>query len=134
MARELRSFNVTVPAGTAQAAPVSFDVSSPARIVRRIDVTVPPGPRGEVGFYLANSFQQVIPFNAGQWVVANDEKMTWDLTDYVDSGSWQVIAYNTGFYPHTLQVRFHVDLPDAFTQPVTVAPIPLAQLSQPATG
>lgn len=134
MARELRAFNVTVPAGTLQSAPATTDVSTPARIVRRIDVTVPPGPRGELGFYLANSNTQVIPFNAGQWIVANDEHMTWDLTDYVDSGSWQVVAYNTGFYPHTLQLRFHLDLPESFTQPATVAALPLAALSNPAGG
>lgn len=132
MARELRAFSVAVPAGTAIATPLSTDCTFPARVVRRIEIDVPPGPRGEVGFYVANSGSQIIPVNAGQWIVANDVHLGWDLTDYIDSGSWQIVAYNTGFYSHTLSARFHVDLPTA-TDASAPAPLIDPALLSPAT-
>lgn len=135
MARELRSFTAVLATGSTPAAPVTTDMSFPARIVRRVDVFVPNGPNGEVGFALANSGQQIIPFNRGEFVVTNDEKLSWDLTDYIDSGSWQFIGYNTGFYAHRIQVRFHLDLPTAQSGVVTaVAPIDPALLNAPATS
>lgn len=133
MARELRAYSATVPAGTLITAPAEFDLSFDPREVRRIEIDIPPGPRGEVGFYLAVSGQRVIPFNGGQWIVANDEHLGWDTADYPDSGSWQLFAYNTGYYPHTLGVRFHVDLPAAMTAGNTLTPpIPVALINAQA--
>jgi hypothetical protein len=135
MAYELRAFAVTIPAGTAQATPQTTDMSFPARIVRQVDVRVPPGPNGEVGWHLANSGQQMWPFNVGQWLITDNEVVSIPMTGAIDSGSWQFVGYNTGNYPHTLDVRFYLDLPAAFTAPPAAAPlIPLTALSSQPGG
>ena len=131
MAREVRAFQVTVPAGTPQNAPQVFNLTMPPRVVRRITWTVPPGPRGNVGFQVGMAGTQLIPYNPGGFVVADGESEDWDLEELPSSGAWQVIAYNLGLYPHTLYFRFLVDLPGSTAQPL-LAPIPTEQLSQPA--
>jgi hypothetical protein len=76
-----------------------------------IEVEVPDGPNGQVGFYLASSNQQVIPFRAGAtplWIVSNGRVFHWDLVGQATSGDWQLVAYNTGAFPHTLAVHFGV--------------------------
>lgn len=133
MAYEIRTFDVTVPAGTLASAPQVTDLTMPARIVRQVDIRIPPGPRGEVGFALGAARQAVIPYNPGQWIIGDDEVITWPLEGQIDSGAWQAILYNTGAYPHTLEFRFHLDLTgqDATAgQPPGVVAAQLAQASQ----
>jgi hypothetical protein len=130
MARQVQSFAVTVPAGTLNTAPATFDVSFPPRVVTEIEVLVPPGPRGEVGFQVAMAGKQVIPDTEGAFIVTDDEVIHWPLDGQPDSGAWQVIAYNTGTYNHTLYFRFLVDLtqqaPDS-TPPAFVESVALSQ-------
>lgn len=127
MAVEVRETAVTTPAGTTAAAPQVTDLSFPPRLVTRIEVRVPPGPAGTLGFRLGSGGVQVIPINPGGWVVTDDEVIGWDLTGQITSGAWQLISYNTGSLPHTVYVRFLLDL---VTNSSTVpALIPAGQLS-----
>ena len=130
MAREVRQFQVTVATGTTATNPQKTDLSMPARIVRRVTVRVPPGPRGNVGFQLGSGGQPFIPYNPGQWVVADDATIPLDLAGAIDSGAWQLIAYNTGTYTHDLFVTFELDLVQEVgaTQPVAQY-IPADQLN-----
>ena len=129
MAREVHRFAVTIPAGTLPVAPQVSNLSMPAREVTEVDVIVPDGPRGEVGFALGYGGNAVIPYQPGAFFVTNDEKIYWPLHDHISSGAWQLFAYNTGQYAHTLEVRVLCELPAA---PASVATslLPLAQLSQ----
>ena len=127
MAREVYEFQITVPAGTAQSSPQTSPMTMPPRVVEQLEVLVPPGPGGEVGFAIGSSGGQVIPRNAGTYVISDDEKITWPLDGMIDSGAWQLVAYNTGRYDHTLYVRFLVDLVGA--QPATSAPLDTSQLA-----
>lgn len=110
MADEVRSFTVSIPAGTLATAPQVSDLAMPARIVREVRVRIPPGPAGTVGFALAASGVPIIPWNAGQWLVGNDELVTLPLANQITSGAWQLRAYNTGVYAHSLYVTFLLDL------------------------
>lgn len=110
MADEVRTFAVTVAAGTPSTAPQVTDLAMPARTVREVRVRVPPGPAGTVGFALASSGVQVVPWNTGGWLVANDETMAFPLAGQIDSGAWQLMAYNLGVFAHTLYVTFLLDL------------------------
>lgn len=120
MAREVYRFSVTVPAGTLQAAPQLSPLPMPPRIVSRVEIKVPPGPHGLVGFQLASGGAQMIPINAGAFVTADDDLLAWDLDGQIDSGAWQMIAYNLGGFNHTLEVRFFTDLTAGAT--VSAAP------------
>jgi hypothetical protein len=111
MAQEQRRFSITIPANTPRSAGFTADLSFPARIVRKITIRVPPGPRGEVGFAIGAAGQAVLPYNVGAYIVTDDEVIPWELDGFWDSGSWTLFAYNTGVFAHTLEVRFEVDVP-----------------------
>lgn len=121
MAVEVRSFAATIPAGTDATAPHRVDLSFPPREVDSITVRVPPGPSGTVGFALQNSDVTVIPIAGEDWIITDDEVITWQLTDQITSGSWQLIGYNTGTYDHTVYVRFALSLPPGPDTAGTVA-------------
>lgn len=125
MAREVRNFAVEVPSGTAKATPQVTDLAMPARLVRRVRVRIPPGPSGLVGWALGAAGERVLPWGANEWIVADDEVIEWELTGQIDSGAWQLQAYNTGLYDHTLYVTFHLDPPGADDRLGTLVPIPL---------
>lgn len=122
MAREIRAFQVVVPAGTTKAAGWSQDVSFPPREVVQVEIRIPPGPRGEMGFSLGSGGVPVLPSNAGGWVVADDQDIVWPLDGQWNSGAWSVQAYNTGQYDHTIYLTFLLDLPNA----TTAGPAPAA--------
>lgn len=111
MAAEVRNFAVLVPAGTLKAAPQTTALDMPARIAREVRVRIPPGPAGEVGWALGAAGVRVLPWGADEWIVADNEAIDWPLEGQITSGAWQLQAYNTGTYPHTLYVTFQLDPP-----------------------
>lgn len=119
MAQEVETFDVTIPAGTAKAAGFSSAMTFPNRVVTELEVRIPPGPRGEVGWSIGASGQPVIPVQAGTYIVGNDEVIRWPLDGYIDSGAWTFYGYNTGRYPHTIEVRFLCDVPGEGSTPAT---------------
>lgn len=129
MAVEIRAFSCTIPPNTPLSTPVSFDCSFPYRIVTEIEIVVPPGPSGNVGFAIANSGQNMIPFNPGQWIVTDNEKINWTMDEQIESGSWELTGYNTGQFPHTIYVRFLLDLVQETSEITAVASIGSAALS-----
>ena len=106
-------------------------VTFPSRVVSQINIKVPPGPRGQVGFAIGNSGMPVIPATIGTWIVTDDEEIQFPLVGYWDSGSWEVFAYNLGNYQHTLYLTFLLDLVSSPSS--TVAPIAAADLSNLST-
>lgn len=130
MAREIREFACTIPAGTPQAAPVTRDMSFPPRIVDEIDVRIPPGPNGQVGIQIANAGLAIIPVGGQSFIIGNDDRIVWPLTDYASSGSWQLIGYNNGQYDHTIYVTFKLSLVQATPAALIVAPLSVAELDQ----
>lgn len=111
MAAEVRTFAVTIPAGTLQATPQVSALTMPARIVRSVRVRIPPGPSGMVGWALGAAGERVLPWGANQWIVADDEAIEWPLEGQISSGAWQLQAYNAGVFAHTLHVTFQLDPP-----------------------
>lgn len=110
MAIEVYEFPVIVPAGTAKTAPLIFPLAMPPRLVPEVHVQVPPGPRGEVGWALGAAGAQVYPITPGAFVVTDNEVVKWQLDNAITSGAWQLQAWNTGQFNHTLYVRFLVGL------------------------
>lgn len=129
MARIIRRFTVTIPAGTAKTAPLTVDCSFTPSHVVGVEVVIPPGPRGEVGFKIAQSGGQVFPFPPDDYLVTDDEKVKWDIDGANTSGAWQVIAYNTGTFNHTLEIRFLTELTSPADSPGLLNPLPSSVLS-----
>lgn len=112
-------------AGTAQATPATTDVRFPDGVVDAVEIVVPDGCAGLVGFQLVYSGQPVIPRNPAQFIVANGEVIKWPLSNYPAGGRWAVNAYNTDVFNHTIFLRFLVN--EFNTQDDgTVAPVPVS--------
>lgn len=109
-ARDAFTFSVTVPAGTPIAAPVTIDTSIPVRRVYAIVWRVPPGAAGLVGFRITSGGQQVVPTKPGTWIVAAGEKELLPIFGQAEGGRWDVTAYNTGVFPHTIRVTYHTEV------------------------
>lgn len=122
-ANRIESFTVTVTAGTAQASAATTDVSFQDGLVSRIELDVPPGHNGLTGIQILSAHGQAIPYTVGAFLIANDHFFGWDLVGQLDTGSWQVKAYNTDVYDHSFYLRFNV-LDFAYAE----EPAPLAQL------
>jgi hypothetical protein len=106
-----------VPAGTMKSAPLVTDISFPERLVLAVSWRVPPGPSGLLGWALTSAGTPVIPIQPQTYVITDNQADTWDLEGYLDSGNWQVTAYNTGIYPHTVYLTFLLDLPGSVVVP-----------------
>lgn len=111
MAREVRAFDVTIPAGTTADAPYTTEFAMPTRTVIAINVRVPPGPSGTMGFAVDCSGTPIIPLAGTDWITTDNEVIDWPLTDYIDSGAWGLRGYNTGSYDHTVYLRFLLNPP-----------------------
>lgn len=131
MAAEIRNFVVTIAAGTPIATPQVTALTMPARIVRHVRVRIPPGPLGSVGWALGAAGVPVIPWNAGGWIVGDDETLEWDVSGQIDSGAWQLIGYNLGLNAHSVYVTFSLDLPGADDLPVALVPLNVTAYTSP---
>jgi hypothetical protein len=106
MADEIRAYTCVVPAGTTPAAPAVFPMVFPPREVHTLQVIVPPGPSGLVGWHVLVANALVIPYQSDTWVVTAAENITWPLDHMPNSGSWSVEAYNTGAVDHSITFRW----------------------------
>lgn len=98
--------------------PVTENVGFPDRTVTAVSWRVPPGPSGHLGWALTSAGAPVIPIQPGAYVVTDNQAATWQLEGYLDSGNWQVTAFNTGIYDHTVYLTFFLDLPGVAASPV----------------
>jgi hypothetical protein len=124
--RQVFRFAVTVPAGTLQSAPQVTALALPERIVRRVRVRIPPGPRGNVGYQFTSGGLQVIPETVGSFEIADGEAIEYDLEGYLTTGAWQLTAYNLGTFPHTLGIRFDCDPITASNADLAFQPLPIS--------
>lgn len=113
--QEVQQFANTIPPGTLQAAPAVFPMRLLELGIEWIEWEVPPGPRGEVGFWIGSHGQPIIPFASGaaQWIVTDGRSAHWDTVNLPDSGDWEMRGYNIGILAHTVTVRFGLALPAA---------------------
>jgi len=103
-------FAVTVPAHTSQAAPQTTLTTLPVRKLVAASWSIPQGPSGSLGWRFAMGGVQVIPVNAGAWIIRDGSADSSELARLPDSGAWSVVAYNTGNYPHTIYVTFYAEV------------------------
>lgn len=108
MATRIEMANVTVPAGTLQAAPQITPMVFNDGRVDQVDIVVPDGCAGLVGFQIGHSGQVIIPYDGVTFTVSNDEDIHWPLEAFPEAQKWFVVAYNTDQFPHTLRFRWQI--------------------------
>jgi hypothetical protein len=135
MADRIELFEVEVPASTVLATPQTTDLTFQDGAVTEIEVVIPPGPSGLLGFQIHYSGQRIIPFRANTWFKTDNEVIKWPLNGYPTTGRWQFVAYNTDIYSHIVQIRMLVDevskTPAALPPLVPIAPGGEAEDSAP---
>lgn len=109
MADRIEIFAVTVAANTAKNAPQISNTLFNDGIVRHITITVPDGPSGFMGFNFLHMGGPVIPYTGNGFVIANNRVIEWDVSNMPTASGWQLQAYNTDIYPHTVYLEYLID-------------------------
>jgi len=109
MADRIELFPITVAANTLTTAPVTTPMVFLQGEVVEIDVKIPPGPSGNVGFFIRAGGTQYIPRTPGKYIIPDNDYLTWPMQNAINSGSWALTAYNTDIYPHLIQVIFQIN-------------------------
>lgn len=109
MTERIEVFQVTTPAGTAQASPLTTNLSFNQGIVHKLEITVPPGPSGLLGFRMRHSGQVVIPNSGTNFIIADNQFIQWDLEGYPVGNKWSIQTFNTDVFDHTLYLRFMIN-------------------------
>lgn len=112
MANRIESYTVTIPSGTLESAPTTIDTTFDPGIVDRIDVMVPPGPSGLMGFRFAYGSEIIIPNDASKWLIFDNYQGTWELEDYPTGKHWAIVGYNTDIYDHSIYIKYHLSNTD----------------------
>lgn len=108
MAQRVIPLTCQIQPNTLASAPQHFPLQFASADVERVDVRVPPGPSGLVGFSINQGGANYIPQGNGNWIIADDEPLSWPTDGAPNNGSWEVVAYNTDVVQHTIYVRFLV--------------------------
>lgn len=132
MAERVLQHTSTIPAGTAKDSPVTVGLGFVDWEVEQIDLEVPPGPAGTMGFYLANNGVPWVPRVNDEWLVWDDHRATVIPTGYPIGTGWQIVGYNVGQYDHAVICRFHVNPPPGPPPPGSVVTISFEQHDVPA--
>lgn len=124
MAEQVIRATATIPAGVAQGDDVTLEIVLDNSDVLQVDLEVPPGPAGLMGFYLSNNDAPWIPRTPGEYFVWDDHHQSFPTAQYPTGAGWQVTGYNTGAYDHDVIVTFHVNAttatPDQPVPPVVL--------------
>jgi hypothetical protein len=124
MADRIERFEVLTPAGTTKSAPLTTSLSFADGIVERLEVLVPPGPRGFAGFKIRHSQQVIIPRTGTAWIVSDNFTHDWKLSNYPTGDKWSIQTHNTDVFDHTIYLTFHVnEIPKVMFPLVNVGPI-----------
>lgn len=114
MAERIEVFQVLCPAGTDDATPQTTALTMDESIVERIEVTVPTGPSGFMGFRFLHSQQIIIPYKGSNWILVNGVELNWPVQGYPTGDKWSLQMYNLDIFDHTVYIRFHVnEIPNA---------------------
>lgn len=112
-AQQAIPFNVTVAPGSTAAVPVTTAITLGDLWVYSVDFVVPPGPGGAMGFNLSYGGGPILPWSPISQSGANTDFFivdNWTENVVVDAeigASLTFVAYNTGFWPHTVYMRFN---------------------------
>jgi hypothetical protein len=96
---------VTTPANTPLASPQSTLWPLEDNYLKYVDVLVPPGPSGLLGFRLMWANQQVIPWGNDSWLITDNERVHVDCDFMMTITGLVIESYNTDIYAHTIYIR-----------------------------
>lgn len=109
MAQRILPFTVTTGTQYTPDSPLHTPLTFESADVVQIDIMVPPGPSGFLGFYVGNGGGQVIPEGENIWITPDDVYLNFIVEGMPNNGNWELVSYNQGNFSHTLYLYFHVN-------------------------
>ena len=106
MATRIEVVAVPVPPGTPIAAPIVVPMNFDDGRVDGLEIVIPDGPAGLVGFQIRHSKQAIIPYDGVSFLIGNNETIKWPLETFPEADKWDVRIYNKGVFVHTLYFRW----------------------------
>lgn len=108
--RQFRTVNVTVAAGTAQAAPATTAWSLGNVVVETLEVMIPRGHAGLTGVHVDYQGVALLPWGQpATFLIANDETISVPV-DLEIGAALSVVAYNLDSFDHTFYWRAIVNV------------------------
>ncbi len=98
----------TVPPNTLQGSPLQAELAFSVGMWDNLEVVIPAGHSGQTGLQVVWQDKQIVPFNDGAWLVADDDRITFPLGMYSAYPNLVVYGYNVGIYEHTFFLRLSV--------------------------
>jgi hypothetical protein len=112
MTTRLYPATVTVPAGTAIAAPFSQAVPLEDGKLVSIRLVIPDGHAGLTGIRFTRAGTQVIPYSQTvSWIISNDDKIEIEYDGDMSATGVVAVAYNTDIFDHAFYLLCRVDDP-----------------------
>jgi hypothetical protein len=96
---------VTTPAGTLQSDLLSTTWILEENYLEYVDILIPDGPSGLLGFRILWAQQQVIPWGNNSFLTPNNEKIHVPVNDGITISGLVIESYNTDVFPHTINLR-----------------------------
>ena len=102
--------DVTCPASTPTTAPmeVPFPGMQPG-IPRRVTILIPPGHALMTGIALGYGHTPLLPENQPGFFTGDDERLVFELDNYVNGPIWSAFVCNLDYIAHSWQVRMEMD-------------------------
>lgn len=104
----LRSFDVSIPAGTLPTSPLVTATAFEAAAVDSIEWTFPDGCNGVVGVQFGARGVPVLPDTPRVYLVRSGSTASLEVDDMPTNGDWSVIGYNTGAFTHVVHVAYRI--------------------------
>lgn len=102
-------YDITVPAGNAVQALQDTPLNLGLCVVERFFVTFPPGCVGLVGVSIFAGGSPAYPNQQGGFFAFDGYTYEQDVSNQINSGQWDIVAYNLDYLDHTIQVIAQAD-------------------------
>lgn len=114
----LFTYNLTVPAGTTNASPVSYKMALSAGKIKTVEIDFPAGCHSLVNIRIMRQNSQIVPLSTGQYITGDDETITANVDKELGTVDFSVTLEGsspTAVYDHIITIRINVE------QPVVIA-------------
>lgn len=129
MAQRIETRAVSCAAQITQANAIETDLTFSPGVVTEIEIVIPNGHMGATGIAIAQAHQIVVPYTGELYIIGNDDRLTWQFQDFLNSGSWSAFTYNLGRYSHAWYLRFMINEIAPPIQTTLPAPIPAERIA-----
>jgi hypothetical protein len=132
VAYRILPFRATIPAGTLPTSPFTQALDLDNWSIEALDLEVLPGPGGVLGFQVYNNGVAWLPYGADEWLIWDDVRERYSLTDQPTASGWAIVGYNTGTYDHDVIARFHVNQVIPTPTPTVTPTLQIVSGAQPS--